>query len=74
MALGAVFSEDVRMYMSTSGVSDAPTAVRAAAARDVVPIHALALDNALFAPDDMAGFTEMLRSPGLMTSTGPPRR
>lgn len=49
------------MYLSTSGVSDAPTAVRAAVASDVVPIHALALDNAMFAPDDMAGFAELLQ-------------
>lgn len=35
--------------------------VRRAADSDVVPIQALAVDNGMFAPDDMAGFDEMLR-------------
>lgn len=49
------------MSVRTSDVPDASAAVRAAAADDVVPIHALAVDNAMFAPDDIAGFAEMLQ-------------
>ncbi len=49
------------MPVHTSDVLDASAAVRVAGADDVVSIHALAVDNAMFAPDDMAGFAEMLQ-------------
>lgn len=49
------------MSVRTPHVLNAPARVRAAGADDVVPIHALAVDNALFAPDDLAGFDEMLQ-------------
>ena len=38
-----------------------PAGVRPAAEGDLLPIQALAVDNGMFAPDDMAGFDEMLR-------------
>ncbi|MFN0280739.1 MAG: GNAT family N-acetyltransferase [Kineosporiaceae bacterium] len=46
--------------MNTPELNTPPAAVRPAVGGDVVPIRALALDNAMFAPDDMAGFDEML--------------
>lgn len=49
------------MSVRTPDFLDAAAAVRAADAADVIPIHALAVDNAMFAPDDMAGFAEMLQ-------------
>lgn len=48
------------MAECTPDVLDASAAVRAAGPDDVVPIQALAVDNAMFAPDDIAGLTEML--------------
>ena len=41
--------------------SDAYRSVRLAVASDAVAIHGLAVDNGMFAPDDMAGFDEMLQ-------------
>ena len=47
-------------WVNTPGLNTAPAAVRPAVGGDVVPIRALAVDNAMFAPNDMAGFDEML--------------
>lgn len=49
------------MNPNTAERASAPAIVRPAAHGDVVPINALAVDNGMFAPDDMAGFDEMLR-------------
>ena len=49
------------MSVRTPDVLDASATVRAGGADDVVPIHALAVDNAMFAPDAMAGLAEMLQ-------------
>ena len=49
------------MSVHNPGALKASAAVRAASADDVIPIHALAVDNAMLAPDDLAGFDEMLQ-------------
>ena len=46
--------------MNATELTSAPAAVRPAIAGDVVPLHRLAVGNGMFAPDDMAGFDEML--------------
>lgn len=57
------------MSVRTPDVLDASATVRAAGADDVVPIHALAVDNAMFAPDDMAGLAECFRATWTAPST-----
>lgn len=49
------------MTTNTPEPTRAPADVRPAAQDDLVAIQALAVDNGMFAPDDMAGFDETLR-------------
>lgn len=61
LARGAETVQAARMNLNTPELASAPADVRPAADGDVVPIQTLAMDNRMFAPDDMAGFDEMLR-------------
>jgi len=61
LARGAESLQAARMNSNSPELAGAPADIRPAVDGDVVPIQGLALDNGMFAPDDMAGFDEMLR-------------